>query len=133
MAKIQEELYVIKLSKLIRNDEDDVAAIADNDFEGNLQAILQDPSLNTLQVAEQYSLFFNQIEEQGIAKYLKKNGGETQQSQTKSAPAVPKRLSGTSGATNDQSRYSGGVAKPNNLKTAHNAVLDFLKKNPIGS
>ena len=41
-AKIQEELYVIKLSKLIRNDEDDVAAIADNDFEGNLQAILQE-------------------------------------------------------------------------------------------
>lgn len=98
-----------------------------------LQAVLQDPNLDTLQVAEQYSLFFNQIEEQGIAKYLKKNGGETQQSQTKSAPAVPKRLSGTSGATNDQSRYSGGVAKPNNLKTAHNAVLDFLKKNPIGS
>mgnify|MGYP003341034038 FL=1 len=42
MAKIQEELYVIKLSKLIRNNEDDVAAIADNDFEGNLQAILQE-------------------------------------------------------------------------------------------
>ena len=42
MAKIQEELYVIKLSKLIRSDEDDVAAIADNDFEGNLQAILQE-------------------------------------------------------------------------------------------
>ena len=42
MAKIQEELYVIKLSKLIRNNEDDVSSIADNDFEGNLQAILQE-------------------------------------------------------------------------------------------
>lgn len=42
MAQIQEEVIVIKLSKLIRNDELDVTAISDNDFEGNLQAICQE-------------------------------------------------------------------------------------------
>ena len=56
-----------------------------------LQAILQDPSLNTLQVAEQYSMFLGQIEEQGVAKYLKKNGGAIQPQATKQVPAVPKR------------------------------------------
>ena len=96
-----------------------------------LQAILQDPSLNTLQVAEQYSMFLGQIEEQGVAKYLKKNGGTTQPQATKQVPAVPKRLNGTGGASVEQQGSFGGVAKPNNLKSAKLAVLDFLKRNPI--
>lgn len=99
-----------------------------------LQAILQDPSLDTMKVAEQYSLFFSQIEEQGIAKYLKKNGGQTQPTTSqKSVPAVPKRLTGTGGASTDQASSFGGVKKPQNLKTAHNAVLDFLRKNPFNT
>jgi len=96
-----------------------------------LQAILQDPNINTLQVAEQYSLFFAQIEEQGIAKYLKNNGGNTQSQQTKQAPAVPKRVGGTNGASVEQQNNYGGVAKPKNLKSAHQAVLEFLRKNPL--
>jgi len=94
-----------------------------------LQAVLQDPNLDTLKVAEQYSLFLSQIEEQGIAKYLKNNGGNTQPQQTKNVPVAPRRLNGTGGATAEQNGSFGGVAKPKNLKTAHNAVLDFLKKN----
>lgn len=94
-----------------------------------LQAILQDPNLDTLQVAEQYSMFLSQIEEQGIAKYLKNNGGNTQSQPTKNVPVAPRRLNGTGGATAEQNGSFGGVAKPKNLKTAHNAVLDFLKKN----
>jgi len=96
-----------------------------------LQAILQDPSLNTLQVAEQYSLFLGQIEEQGIAKYLKKNGGSLPTQQTKQVPAAPKRLNGTGGASVEQQSSFGGVAKPKDIKSAKLAVLDFLKRNPI--
>lgn len=98
-----------------------------------LQAILQDPNLDTLQVAEQYSLFFAQIEEQGIAKYLKNNGGQMPQQTTKQVPAVPKRLNGGGGASVDQAGAFAGVKKPPNLKTAHNAVLEFLKKNPFNT
>ena len=36
MAKIQEEIYVIRVSKLIRNEEE-VDAITDNDFESNIK------------------------------------------------------------------------------------------------
>lgn len=96
-----------------------------------LQAILQDPTLDTLKVAEQYSLFLGQIEEQGIAKYLKNNGSGQSQAQQKVVPAVPRRLNGTGGATNDQQASFGGVQKPKDLKSAKLAVLDFLKKNPI--
>lgn len=96
-----------------------------------LQAILQDPTLDTLKVAEQYSLFFSQIEEQGVAKYLKNNGLAQNQTQQKVVPAVPKRLNGTGGATNTQQASFGGVQKPKDLKSAKLAVLDFLKRNPI--
>lgn len=41
MAKIQEEIYVIRVSKLIRNGEE-VDAITDNDFESNIQALTQE-------------------------------------------------------------------------------------------
>jgi hypothetical protein len=93
-----------------------------------LQTILQDPNLDTMKVAEQYSLFLGQIEEQGVAKYLKNNSGTTQPQATKQVPAAPRRLNGTGGASVEQSGNFGGVAKPNNLKSAHKAVLDFLKK-----
>jgi hypothetical protein len=42
MARIQEELYVVKLSKLIRSSDEDIEKITDNDFVSNLQAILQE-------------------------------------------------------------------------------------------
>ena len=42
MAQIQEEIYVIKLSKLIRSKDDDASTIADSDFVSNLEAILQE-------------------------------------------------------------------------------------------
>lgn len=48
MAKIQEEIYVIKLSKLISDKTENVATIADLDFETNLQAIVQEMIGNTV-------------------------------------------------------------------------------------
>lgn len=41
MAKIHEEVVVIKLSKLVKNDEDGQTLTAD-DFEANLEAIIQE-------------------------------------------------------------------------------------------
>jgi len=42
MAKIKEEIYVIKLSKLVSDKTADLETIADSDFNANLQAIVQE-------------------------------------------------------------------------------------------
>lgn len=42
MAKIQEEIYVVKLSKLIRNNQEDSATIANDKFNENLETIIQE-------------------------------------------------------------------------------------------
>ena len=42
MAKIQEEIYVVKLSKLIRNKQEDSATIANTNFNENLETIIQE-------------------------------------------------------------------------------------------
>ena len=42
MAKIQEEVVVIRLSKLIKNSEEDVVQLTNKDFSANLEAILQE-------------------------------------------------------------------------------------------
>ena len=42
MAKVQTEIIVVKLSKLIKDTTDDVPPLANNDFESNLEAIVQE-------------------------------------------------------------------------------------------
>ncbi len=42
MAKIQEEVVVIRLSKLVKNTTEDVSPLTNKDFSANLEAILQE-------------------------------------------------------------------------------------------
>lgn len=42
MAKVQTEVVVVKLSKLIKDTEDDVSQLVNNDFDANLEAIVQE-------------------------------------------------------------------------------------------
>lgn len=42
MAKIQEEIIVLRLSKLIKNNDEDVSPLTNKDFASNLEAILQE-------------------------------------------------------------------------------------------
>lgn len=42
MAKIQEETFTLRISKLIRSDEEDVRRITDNSFTENVLAVLQE-------------------------------------------------------------------------------------------
>lgn len=42
MAKIQEEIYVVKLSKLARNNQEDSAIITNVNFNENLETIIQE-------------------------------------------------------------------------------------------
>lgn len=42
MAKIQEEIYILRLSKLVRDDITDVSKIADINFNDNIAAVAQE-------------------------------------------------------------------------------------------
>lgn len=42
MAKIQTEIVVVKLSRLIKDTTEDVAPLSNNDFNSNLEAIVQE-------------------------------------------------------------------------------------------
>lgn len=42
MAKIHEEIFVVKLSKLIKDTTEDVAPLTNRDFHSNLEAIVQE-------------------------------------------------------------------------------------------
>ena len=42
MAKIQTEIVVVKLSKLIKDTTEDVASLTNRDFNANLEAIVQE-------------------------------------------------------------------------------------------
>ncbi len=42
MAKIQTEIIVLKLSKLIKDTTEDVANLTNDDFNANLEAIVQE-------------------------------------------------------------------------------------------
>jgi hypothetical protein len=42
MAKIQTEIIVVKLSKLIKDTTEDVASLTNEDFNTNLEAIIQE-------------------------------------------------------------------------------------------
>lgn len=117
----------VKLNDELRQIHDKFPEVPDQII---LQAILKDPDVDAFKVAEQYSLFVGQIEEQGIAKYLKTNGSSTQ-TPSRSAPVAPRRLSGASGATAEGESNFGGVEKPKNLRAAGSAVVQFLKNNPF--
>lgn len=42
MAKIQEEIVIIRLSKLIKNNEDNQESLTNDDFGANLETIVQE-------------------------------------------------------------------------------------------
>lgn len=42
MAKIHEEIVILRLSKLIKNDEEDITSFLNKDFNANLEDIVQE-------------------------------------------------------------------------------------------
>jgi hypothetical protein len=42
MAKVQTEIIVVKLSKLVKDTDDDVSQLVNNDIESSLEAIVQE-------------------------------------------------------------------------------------------
>tara|TARA_R100000808_G_scaffold16530_1_gene37235 strand:- start:1855 stop:2739 length:885 start_codon:yes stop_codon:yes gene_type:complete len=82
-----------------------------------LQAVAQNPSLSAENVAEQYSAWMAQVEEEAIARYLKDNPAAAK-------PAAAPRPA-KSGAV--EAPVSSEAAKPKNVKEGSEALRAFLK------
>ena len=89
-----------------------------------LQAVIDDPSADLLEVAGHYTTYVAQVEEQAIARYVKENN-----------IAVPKRgasAGGSSGGGNAQSALNAGnKEKPKTIGEATSRFKEFLKNNPF--
>lgn len=89
-----------------------------------LQAVIDNPSANLMEVAGQYTSYVASVEEGAIARYLKENN-----------IAVPKRSAtqgGSSGGGNTHSALNtGNTQKPKTVGEATSRFKEFLKNNPF--
>ena len=87
-----------------------------------LQAVIDNPQVDVMDIAERYSTFVNGLREQAIADYTKANGVQAQK------PAAPPVVSNAGSGL--QNRVPGGPTQnPKNLDQARSALFDYLKAN----
>lgn len=85
-----------------------------------LQAVVQKPDVNVLDVAESYNAYISSVEEQAIQRYLSEND--------KPAPAAAPR--GRSAGSKPNQRNAGHDSKSTStMKDAKKALLSFMKGN----
>ena len=87
-----------------------------------LQAVVSNPEVDVMDIAERYSTFISAVQEEAIAQY-------SQQAQLEAPlpPAAPPRVSNSpSGHTHNGSGHEG---PPKNLDDAKAQMFDFLKSN----
>ena len=80
-----------------------------------LQAVIQNPDISVMDVAERYNAFVSQVEEQAIARYASEN--------QVAPPAAPSRPASAGRGTSSFA----GVKKPRTLEDAKKATLAYLK------
>jgi hypothetical protein len=87
-----------------------------------LQAVIDNPSTDVMDIAERYSTFVNGLREQAIAEYTKANPSAP------SRPSAPPVISAAGSGL--QNRVPGGPERnPKNLDQARSALFDYLKSN----
>jgi hypothetical protein len=89
-----------------------------------LQAVINDPDANLMDVAGQYTTYVAQMEEGAIARYIEENN-----------IAVPNRSASAGGSSGGQNTNSamnaGNKQKPKNIREATSRFKAFLKNNPF--
>lgn len=89
-----------------------------------LQAVINDPDANLMEVAGQYTTYVAQMEEGAIARYIEENN-----------IAVPNRSASAGGSSGGQNTNSamnaGNKQKPKNISEATSRFKAFLKNNPF--
>ncbi len=83
-----------------------------------LHAVVQDPNVNVMDVAERYNTFIASIEEDAIARFSK--GQKTKKT-------APPRVKGVSSDDRMPGSVGNGQQKPKTMKDAKRAALSFLK------
>jgi len=87
-----------------------------------LQAVVSNPEVDVMDIAERYSTFISAVQEEAIAQY-----SQQQQLEAPLPPEAPPRVSNSpSGHTHNG---SGHESTPNNLDDAKAQMFDFLKSN----
>tara|TARA_R100001530_G_scaffold135842_1_gene114153 strand:- start:600 stop:1424 length:825 start_codon:yes stop_codon:yes gene_type:complete len=85
-----------------------------------LQAVVQKPDINVMDVAENYNTYVSSIEEGAVNRYINENGKQT--------PAAAPR--GRSAGSSVNTRNAGHDSKaPHTMKDAKKALLSFMKGN----
>ena len=89
-----------------------------------LQAVINDPDANLMDVAGQYTTYVAQMEEGAIARYIEENNIK-----------VPNRSASEGGSSGGQGTNStlnaGNKQKPKSIREATSRFKDFLKNNPF--
>lgn len=123
----EERIYQMEVQneqvKLNREIEVAQSRFPDVGREMLLQAVINDPNADIMDVAERYSTFVNGLREQAIAEYVKAN--PTQKAKPIAPPVV------TTAGSSQYGRIPGssGEGRPKNMDEARNSLFDYLKAN----
>lgn len=117
-STLEQKIYELEVHKETLNLQNEIKTVQevypDVPEEVLLQAVIQDPDLNVMDVAERYNTFISDVEERAIARYA---------SEHTAPPAAPPRPSSAGQATSSFQ----GAKKPRTLDEAKKATLAYLK------
>lgn len=88
-----------------------------------LAAVVQNPEIDVVDLAERYNTFVSAVREDAIAKYTSQGG----QVVVPNTPAAPPRV-GSAPATRNTVGF-GETPNPRNLQEAKSSLMDYLKSN----
>lgn len=87
-----------------------------------LTAVVQNPSVDIMDIAERYNTFVSAVREDAIAQYTRANGG------IKPAPQAPPRV-GSASVARQNVGFGESQSKPSNLNQAKESLVDYLRQN----
>lgn len=87
-----------------------------------LQAVVQNPSTDILDIAERYNTFVSVIREDAIAQYTRANGG------VRPAPQAPPRV-GSASVARPNIGFGDQQSSPKTLNQAKDSLVDYLRQN----
>jgi len=123
----EERIYQMEVQneqvKLNREIEVAQSRFPDVGREMLLQAVINDPNADVMDVAERYSTFVNGLREQAIADYVKTNQMQ------KAKPAAPPVVTTAGSSQYGRIPGSSGEGRPKNMEEARNSLFDYLKAN----
>lgn len=137
---MNKRMYEYEVNNAQRDLEKEIAGVVRKypDFRPQdlAQAVINDPSINLMQAAEQFMTYKASIEEAAIDRYLRNNPNLTRkqaeqvvQSEMAQPPAAAPRPSGSRTSASTDVSLSTAADRPKTLKEAKHALQKFLHSN----